>query len=137
MNTTAGGTYSFVDRQPARALNYYRLKTVDKDGTTDYSTVRTVNNTGRFEVSLYPNPAGNVLSLKIESEKKANLQVQIVDAEGKVLLTQLLNSEAGSTLKTIKVSALKSGNYFMKMTSATEQWVIAFEKIVECKDGAY
>jgi D-Tyr-tRNAtyr deacylase len=103
---------------------------IDKDGTFEYSVIRTINNTGNFEVNLYPNPVRNVLSLRIDSDKKENLQVQITDVQGKVLLSQILNAEAGSTTKTLNTNFLESGNYFIKIISASkEQWVMKLQKL--------
>lgn len=130
VNAAGNGTYTFTDNQPAKEVNYYRIKIINKDGSYEYSAIRTINNTGSFAVSIYPNPVGNILSLKIDAEKKENLQLQIADVEGKVLLYQQLRADAGSAIKTINTTSLKGGSYFVKITSATkEQWVMKFEKL--------
>jgi len=122
--------YTFTDKKPAKAINYYRLKMIDKDGKFEYSVIRTLHNIGSFEASIYPNPVHDMLSLKLYCENRTSLQFQIIDMEGKALLTKQADLEANTSIKTIDVSAFKSGNYFVKITSsAKEQWVLKFEKL--------
>src|SRR5207244_3061053 len=49
-------SYEFADQQPGASVNFYRLKIVDKDGKTEYSATRKLNNALSFDFSAYPNP---------------------------------------------------------------------------------
>ena len=146
-NTTVGGTsgrefstigkvkagstnYSFTDNNPLKATNYYRLKMVDKDGQYTYSPIRSINNSGTFSVSIYPNPAKDNLQIQIESDKPTTLQLQIISQEGKVLLSHNTTATAGSILRSINISALAKGSYFLRATSTENQENnVKFEKL--------
>ena len=122
--------YSFTDDNPLKATNYYRLRMVDKDGQFTYSSVRSINNSGTFSVSIYPNPAKDKLKVNVESDKKANLQIQIISQDGKPLISKQWNLNEGTAIKTLNVSTLQSGNYFLKITEGDKkQIVVKFEKL--------
>ncbi len=124
------GQYYFTDEFPLEGYNYYRLKIVDKDGSYTYSPVRTVNRKPGFTVNLFPNPVSNELQVKVGSEKQTQLQVQVAGIEGAILLSAKWNVNKGTSLKTLDISWLKSGVYFLEMlTSTGEQHVLKFKKL--------
>ena len=118
------------DNNPLKATNYYRLKMVDKDAQFTYSTVRMLNNSGSFYVSIYPNPAKDNLQVQIDSDKKTALQIQVLSADGKVLMSSQTNASEGSILRSINISALPKGSYFLKVTIAErDEQMVRFEKL--------
>ena len=122
--------YSFSDNNLLKATNYYRLKMVDKDGVFTYSPIRSINNSGTFSVSIYPNPAKDNLQLQIESDKPTTLELQIISQDGKVLLSHNTTATAGSILRSINISALAKGSYFLKATSTeNHENNVKFEKL--------
>ena len=122
--------YSFRDNNPLKATNYYRLKMVDKDGQFAYSPVRMLNNSGSFFVSIYPNPAKDNLQVQVDSYKKTTLQIQVLSADGKVLLSNNTTTIEGSILRSINISSLQKGNYYLKATTAEkDEQVVKFEKL--------
>jgi hypothetical protein len=63
------GTYSFLDKAPPVAADMYRLKIEDLNGAISYSNAVTlmyanINNTAS-NISVYPNPASDVINLSI------------------------------------------------------------------------
>jgi uncharacterized repeat protein (TIGR03803 family) len=120
--------YSYTDEQPLKATNYYRLKIIDKDGKFSYSQIRSINNTGSFNVVVYPNPVRDNLTLDFNSEKKIDAKLQIVNAEGKPVLSKKIQIEQGASKQQINTSALSSGNYFIKITSSDIQSELKFIK---------
>lgn len=119
--------YSYIDNAPL-ARNYYRLKMIDRDGSFTYSPVRVISNSGGLSVSVYPNPLKDRLQAVIESDKKATLQIQIIGQDGKVVLSTMWSVNEGSSAKTINISALQSGSYFLRV-GGEEQRVVKFEKL--------
>jgi hypothetical protein len=64
------GSYSFLDKAPSSAVNQYRLKMEDLNGIISYSNIVTLmyanaNSIVKNNISLYPNPARNILNLTI------------------------------------------------------------------------
>ena len=121
--------YTFTDNNPLKATYYYRLKMIDNDGQFTYSPVRVINNNGSFFVSIYPNPAKDNLQVQIDSDKKMALQIQVLSADGKVMLSNSLTAAEGSILRSINIGALAKGSYFLKATTADKnEQLVKFEK---------
>ena len=134
-NVKAGlSNYSFTDNNPLKATNYYRLKMMDRDGQFTYSPIRSINNSGTFSVSIYPNPAKDNLQIQISLtpsplQKRGAIQLQIISQDGKVLLSQNTSATTGSILRSINTSNLAKGSYFLKVTIADkDEQVLKFEK---------
>jgi hypothetical protein len=56
--------YEFIDSSPIIGQNYYRLKSVDLDGTEEYSKILGLNFKEPEGLVFYPNPALNALEMK-------------------------------------------------------------------------
>lgn len=61
--------YSFLDEAPLPGVNYYRLKQVDKDGTSELSKIIAVNpDTEGSKFVVYPNPSdGQAIKLQFNN----------------------------------------------------------------------
>lgn len=117
--------YQFNDDAPLSALNYYRLRIVDKDGRFDYSPVRVINtNANHMYVSVYPNPARDKVQVMLSSATASDVQVQVVSQDGKVLLSTKWKLDEGTAVKTINTGSLQSGNYYLRIISPKEQNVV-------------
>jgi hypothetical protein len=127
-NGKSKNDYVYTDVQPLKTINYYRLKMIDKDGKYIYSAVRSINNTNSFDITLYPNPVKNDLTLNFNSEKIMEMQIQIVSAEGKIVLSKKLQITQGESKQTINTVSLNAGNYFVKSATADGQVALRFVK---------
>ena len=119
IGTVKAGTnnYSFTDNTPLKATNYYRLKMLDKDGQLTYSPIRMINNSGTFSINIYPNPAKDNLQIQIDSDRKTTLQLKVLSMDGKAILSNSVDAKEGSILRSINISALSKGTYFLKVLS--------------------
>ncbi|MEO6691137.1 MAG: T9SS type A sorting domain-containing protein, partial [Saprospiraceae bacterium] len=75
------------------------------------------------EFSLYPNPASDVLYLKLSKEDYANTEYKIIDLFGRINSVSNLN-ESGS----IDISELSIGNYFLLIKQKERTRVLRFCK---------
>ncbi|MCF7569036.1 M64 family metallo-endopeptidase [Sabulilitoribacter arenilitoris] len=67
-----------------------------------------------FNISLFPNPSNNILSIKVESENAVNLKVDILSLDGKqVKSTKISNYESNE----IHISRLSNGVYLANIYS--------------------
>ena len=62
--------YSFIDNNPSKGYNYYRLKYVDFDGTSAESQVIAISCERAEQIEIYPNPLTKGQPLKISSSEK-------------------------------------------------------------------
>ncbi|MEZ4954322.1 MAG: T9SS type A sorting domain-containing protein [Saprospiraceae bacterium] len=102
--------YEFFDRQPLIGPNYYRLRQMDFTSETNYSPVRSVVLTPAFgQVEIFPNPASEVLNIRLPEENGDARPVHILSAIGQEVGQLILeNGQA-----TFPVSNLPNGLYFL------------------------
>lgn len=121
-------TYHYSDVRPAIGNNYYRIKTVDKDGKTTLSEVRQVSSTQVAAVKLYPNPAGNKVTVAINIEKAAEGNLSVTDLSGKVVYTKMLQLQQGNTTIPVSLPGVAAGSYIMKIQLGDELIIRKFNK---------
>lgn len=68
-------------------------------------------------VELFPNPASDFASLKIETESNLDLRFDLVDISGRLISTQRQQLPASITNHTIDLSQLPSGTYFVRIAT--------------------
>ena len=122
-NNTHSTDYTFTDQHLLSGNNYYRLRQVDMDGGSKYSKIVCIYNsnttttvTGK-KIQLYPNPAISVLNYTLNSPAAARATVQVYTMSGVLVLTQQQELYTGANQQSIAISNLKSGNYFLKVSS--------------------
>ncbi len=71
----------------------------------------------KLSVSVYPNPATELLQLKVESEKLKGLSFQLYDMQGKLLQSEKVTDN----LTSIDMSKLIPATYFLKITSNNKE----------------
>jgi SdrD B-like domain/Secretion system C-terminal sorting domain len=112
-------SYQFVHTAPVSGFNYYRIKSVDKDGKFEYSEIRRVNFGRAGAISIYPNPAKNDVNITVTGaiiNKPAT--ISIIAMDGKILQQKRIN--AMSQTETINVSTLSSGKYIIRIVTDAE-----------------
>lgn len=105
--------YSYVDERAYTGINYYRIKMLDASGATQYSKVvtATVKNT-RFEVSAFPNPVSDKLTIRVSNGIQPNAQVVMMDIAGKVIRRITISDVETS----IDMQGMAKGVYLIKYT---------------------
>jgi hypothetical protein len=121
----SSGNYTYTDNDATLAVQYYRLKMINKDGTYSYSFVVTVNGSLRGGISIFPNPAGNMLTVTHKANVEKN-NISIYDSEGKRVL--LMPVSPGSTQTSFTISQLAKGSYFLGLSDDTKRDMIKFVK---------
>jgi endonuclease I len=122
--------YSFND--DANTLRgqrtYYRIKTVDKDGKFKYTDVFSLHIPLNTKFSVFPNPASSFIQLQLNSNVTGNVNIQVTDMTGKVMVQQTTKPNGNL----IKVSTARLGNatYLIKLTYNGEQYI---QKVIVAK----
>ena len=121
------GTYNYryTDLRPLKGWNFYKVVIVDQDGKRQTSPVfKTFDNGGNLAIKrLTTQPAQVVLELQTNTAQNAGLQV--LSSTG--MLVQKANRyiDAGSSSLSISTATLGSGVYYIKLTTASGQPIIA------------
>jgi hypothetical protein len=106
--------YNFSDNQPINGVGIYRVKNVDQDGKSKYSSIVRVNLSQNVVLKAFPLPAGNQLTVEHEiCTSAATLAISTID--GKVIYTQQVSKGSSTTL--INTSVLKSGFYLLRFNN--------------------
>jgi len=120
-NSTTAKSYSYTD--DASKLNgtvYYRLKSVDKSGASNYSSVvsKEINLSAKLITKLYPNPlrVGQDIKLTYLSEKATNVTFIITNASGKKVSANNLSVTAGSNNLSLPANRLSAGVYHLSIS---------------------
>lgn len=109
-------SYDFTDNLPYLGINYYRLKQVDRDGTTEFSEVKTAVIEGNQPtIAVYPNPVKIGDNLQVKISKKGNFNCSIFNANG-----QLVKRENIEENSNIEMSQMPVGNYFYQINGVEE-----------------
>jgi fimbrial isopeptide formation D2 family protein len=111
-------TYLFKDKLPLQGYNYYRLKSIDIDGANKFSTIVLVNVKNEADIisSLYPNPGNGNITLKLQGSVAGNVLVQVLDQQGRQLLTKQFGVQNTDAFKTpLQLSGLSKGSYLLRI----------------------
>lgn len=107
--------YSFIHAAPDYGYNYYRLKSLDNDGTFEYSAIIAVKNSIKSQLSVYPNPvkADGRFKLQLPDALMNGVQsVKLLDGSGKMIWAKGNASE----MKDLAVpSGFAKGTYFLQV----------------------
>ncbi len=100
--------YQYTDNKPHQGINYYRLKQIDHDGSSEYSKVVGLDFSHETALICFPNPAQERLFIRNPSRTK--LRYAIYNISGQVVADGFLDKEDG-----IDISSLQAGSYTLKL----------------------
>ena len=93
---------------------YYRIKEVDRTNQEYYSSIARLSSKGNHAVSVYPNPAKNIITISGHA-MNGQLAVQVFDAAGRLAIEENWQQPAGNYSKTIHVENLMAGVYWLQI----------------------
>ena len=105
-------TYAYTDNESvAENVIYYRLNIVDINGRSTLSNVVAVKfNSVATGVSLYPNPAQDVITIT-NTDNVTNATLRILNSAGKTVMTS--SNRSGRNLN-VDISKLPAGSYLIQ-----------------------
>jgi len=91
--------YNFEDFSPLEGTNYYRLRQVDYNGATMYSSVVTVDfHRGNMSVSnVQPNPTNGEVNFDFNSPVETRIHMVITDMTGRTVRDEYVMVKPGTT----------------------------------------
>lgn len=97
--------YESEDKNPLNEMSYYRLKMVDLNGLTRFSSMLTVNRSSTIP-SISPNPSSGIFNLSFIPK---DAFYELTDLDGKIIQTGALNNTV------IDLSQQAKGIYFFTL----------------------
>ncbi len=110
VNTTAGKGnnvpsmfYNWLDTEPLKGNNYYRIRAIDYDGLAKYSQVVSVNTgNGVRDIIVYPNPVKDgIVSLQFSNMPAGVYQLRFLNTIGQLLQINRISHTDGSSTEII------------------------------------
>ncbi|MEP7321943.1 MAG: T9SS type A sorting domain-containing protein [Saprospiraceae bacterium] len=108
--------YEYLDLYPLNPVSYYRIKSIDIDGSFIYSTVKSVRTFSRKLISLYPNPVKHILTLE---PTQVDATYSISDLMGRIIETKTTSDRQTN----IGVDHLRSGMYMIQYAGSTGMFI--------------
>ncbi len=120
LNNNRPVSYKWLDVQPRKGINYYRIKAIDNSNEIKYSEIVWVNIGKAESISIYPNPVtGNNFSLQLNDKLKGDYVVRLYNGAGQTLYYKTIAHNAGSATETIQLpKSLPKGIYQLSIKSA-------------------
>lgn len=108
--------YQTHDENPYAGISYYRLKQIDLDGKNSYSQLVSIEiKTKANRYKVFPNPANGLVYIQASSNQTESIYVDLLDANGKICLSETLESSTQGTFLLNIEKELPSGIYTLKI----------------------
>lgn len=121
-------TYAFTDTDVQRLQQskiYYRLQQVDMDGAIDYSKVveLSLEAQGVLSLGLYPNPARDQATLRIEGLNGSEKMIRVLTMDGKLIWT----ARTSAYEEALPIQNWAAGSYAIQVISGKQ---VQTEKLI-------
>ncbi len=117
---TTSTHYTWTDMRPLAGNNYYRLRSVDRDGQETVSEVVLVQRKSeQFGItSVYPSPTTDNVTVQFNSTKAEKVTIRLMDMTGGLVMQQVV--EAGKELNELPImlNGLQAGVYSVTVSNS-------------------
>jgi Secretion system C-terminal sorting domain len=115
-------SFEFIDNEVVKAINYYRLKMVDLDGSYKYSNIISLQN--EIDVSIigefYPNPAETYTQIDIIAQTDGKWKLTATDLNGRVIKTYYENLKKGGNRLNLDITNWIAGLTIVTFENSNE-----------------
>ncbi len=102
--------YGFTDLNPLSSVNYYRVKQVDFDGSSDYTRIKFVLvGDSQWRIEVYPNPVTDIIN--VESSVQTSGRIRLLDLNGR----SILDYPYSESDRSIDLSGIENGIYILEI----------------------
>lgn len=120
-NNAATHSYEFCDAV-SRTKGLYRIKTIEQSGQTKFSYSIRIQSSAFKTARLYPAPVTDIVHIELPGDER-DISYTIINSFGQTEQTGKLNEN-----RTVNVHMLKSGAYFIRLTSKEFIQTVQFTK---------
>jgi hypothetical protein len=130
IQSSSQGSYTFKDVYVGQAAPklYYRLKQTDINDNVTYSDIIIISTEGDGTLSLYPNPASNVIQYRLKDDSKAtSIRLRIYSVLGVLVKNSTFTSLTGQQ----DISSLTPGSYTIELTDNNSKKILLTGKFIK------
>lgn len=117
-NSTTTSEYRTIDEKPFQDITYYRIKSIDLDGSFSYTKILYVKNEVK-EIEIAPNPAGSFSQVQLPGGIEGTVKIELFDMSGRMLISSKVQMDGNPLSFSINLSDLKAGSYVVKLSGAS------------------
>ena len=120
-------SYSYLQTNPARGIDFYRLRLTDPGGAITYSRILTVSTAAAVAPppSLFPNPARNSVMITLPTARPA--VIRLFNSAGNLVKTV----HSSNTTISVDVSQLSPGFYVVEVVQGQARTTCTFTRANE------
>lgn len=115
-NVEGEQAYRFTDNQPL-PLAYYRLRSVDLDGSHSYSHVILLEQPEADLLQIYPNPSNGRFFIDLPLNEEQSATLRIFDAAGRLLVATSVSGQQYDNQE-----YFRPGVYLLVVETRSERW---------------
>lgn len=108
------GKHQFADKAALPGQSFYRLKTIDQDGSVSYSPVVSLYRGSQFAFQLFPNPVQHTLQLSIAAPQ-GQYQLRILNQQGQPVKQLTCQLMLATTPLQVGVKELAAGSFYCQL----------------------
>ena len=111
--------YEFLDSEPYDGVSYYRLKQLDNDDNMELlGLVSYEPNCSKKEISLFPNPVKDYVSIEYDAYLNNSIGIEIIDPVGQIIKKTTHTSSSNNKYESvvIDVKEIPTGLYVVIVT---------------------
>ena len=137
MNTTAGNggnaAYNWLDKSPAAGDNFYRIRSIDNDGTAAYSKIVKINisKAGNNNFKIYPNPVmDGMIGLQMKDAGAGRYSIRLINNLGQVVDKNIMNHSGGSATQSFRLPKEPGDGMYQLEITAPDNKVTVLSMLV-------
>ncbi|MCI5084058.1 MAG: PQQ-dependent sugar dehydrogenase [Saprospiraceae bacterium] len=120
LSPNADHVYTYVDEQPLRGTNIYRIKAITEDRAYTYSQIVTTVFPQFGNVRLYPNPVDKLLQIEIKEPEATTATLELFNPAGiPVFNTQWEITLGELNKKSLVTGLIPNGVYFYRVKNGS------------------
>ncbi len=132
---TGGGgqlVYRFTDHEPDPVNNYYRLRMIHRNNTSQYSAVLPLGRAiASGDISVYPNPMQQLLNIGFRKQTGHSFRIELSNLLNQPVAGFNYTNTTGSVLQVKRTKAMSNGIYVLKLYDLTSNEVYTFKVVLQ------
>jgi len=116
--------YSLLDQQPLQGKSYYRLKMVERSGSSRYSSTRLIQLDQLItKLRIYPNPVKNDVTISFNSTVNETATLFVISLTGDVVLKKIISLNQGDNRVQLPTIGLSNGLYLIELVTPEKTFI--------------